>query len=209
MAQNMEAIVVCIDREMAEIAKANAKRKGRVDPNDLTERAGNGCPKDRVDSDGPDNWAGNKCSEMWSTKVPTRSGHGFSVETINKDVSSGDNFSVAVRRLGVPARTMTLRTRQQGRPSGHARLEQQLGGEDRAGVVCWQKPLGRTGIRQRHCRFFTRRCNKHRRRSVGQEADRRIAAPPCLKGLIGLSYERSSKKCKEAGGAQNDGMASP
>ena len=52
MARNVEAIAVCIDREMGEIAKANAKREGRVDPNNLTERAGDGHPKDRVDSDG-------------------------------------------------------------------------------------------------------------------------------------------------------------
>jgi hypothetical protein len=30
-----------------------------------------------------------------ATKVPTKSGHGFSVETVNKDVSSGDDFSLA------------------------------------------------------------------------------------------------------------------
>jgi hypothetical protein len=121
MAQNVEAIAVRIDRKMAEIAKANAKREGRVDLNNLTEWAGNGRPKDRVALDGPDDWAGNECPKMRSTKVPTRSGHGFSVETINKDVSSGENFSIAMeRRSGVPAWTMTLRTRQRERPSGHA-----------------------------------------------------------------------------------------
>jgi hypothetical protein len=152
----VEAIAVCIDRKMAEIPKANAKREGRVNLNDLTEWAGDGRPKDRVDSDGPDDRAGNECPKMRSTKVPTRSGHSFSVETVNKDVSSGDDFSVAMeRRSGVPARTMTLRTRWRERPSGHARLEQQLGGEDRAGVVSWQKPPGHTGIRRRHCRFLT------------------------------------------------------
>jgi hypothetical protein len=125
MAQNVEGIAVCIDRKMAKIAKANAKCKGWVDSNDLTERAGDGRPKDRVNLDGPDNRAGNKCPEMRSTKVPTRSGHGFSVETINKDVSSRNNFSIAMaRRLGVPARMMTSRTRRRERPSGHARLEQ-------------------------------------------------------------------------------------
>jgi hypothetical protein len=210
MTQNVEAIPICIDCKMVEIAKANAKHEGRVDPNDLTEQASDGRPKDRVDLHGPDNWAGNKCPKMRSTKVPTRSGHGFSVETVNKDVSSGDNFSVAMaRRSGVPARMMTSMTRQCERPSGHARLEQQLGGEDRASVVCWQKLPGRTGIRQRHCQFFTGWCNKRRWCSVGQEADGQVAVPPSLNGLVGLSYERSPKKCKEAGGAQDNGMASP
>jgi hypothetical protein len=209
MAQNVEAIAVCIDREMAEITKVNAKREGRVDPNDLMERAGNRRPKDRVNSDGPDDWAGNKCPEMRSTKVSTRSRHGFSVETVNKDVSSGDNFSVVMRRSGVPARTMTLKTKRWERPSGHTQLEQQLGEKERAGVVCWQKPSGRTGIRRRHCQFFTGRCNERRWCSIDQEADGQVAAPPSLKGLIRLSYERSPKKCKEAGGAQDDGMASP
>jgi hypothetical protein len=36
-AQGMEAIAILINHEMAEIAKGNAKRKGRVDPNDLKE----------------------------------------------------------------------------------------------------------------------------------------------------------------------------
>ncbi len=81
MAQNVEAIAVCIYRKMGEIAKANAKREGRVNLNNLTERADDGHPKDRVNLDGPDNWASNECPEMRSTKVPTRSGHGFSVET--------------------------------------------------------------------------------------------------------------------------------
>jgi hypothetical protein len=48
MAQNVEATAIRIDREMTKIAKANAKRKGRVDPNDLTEWVGDGRPKNRV-----------------------------------------------------------------------------------------------------------------------------------------------------------------
>ena len=57
--------------------------------------------------------------------------------------------------------------------------------------------------------FYTGWCNKRWRRSVGQEADGRVAAPPSLKGLVGLLYERSLKKCEEARGAQDNGMASP
>jgi hypothetical protein len=102
---------------MAEIAKANAKPKGRVNPNNPKERVGNGRPNKRVDSDGLDNQAGNRRPKTRSTKVPTKSGHGFSVETINKDVSSGDNFSLA---SGEEARTMSLTTRRRERPSGHA-----------------------------------------------------------------------------------------
>jgi hypothetical protein len=86
MAQNMKAIAVRIDREMAIIAKVNAKREGRVDPNNLMERASNRRPKDRVNADGPDNWACNGRPKMRSTKVPTKSGHSFSIETINKDI---------------------------------------------------------------------------------------------------------------------------
>ncbi len=50
----MEAIAVLINHEMAEIAKANAKREGQVDPNDQKEQAGNGRLKKRVNLDGPD-----------------------------------------------------------------------------------------------------------------------------------------------------------
>jgi hypothetical protein len=91
----VEAIAVLIDQEMAEIAKANAKHKGWVDPNNLKERAANGHPTERVNSDGPDDWAGNKRLKMRSTKVPTKSELGFSVKTVNKDVSSKDNFPAA------------------------------------------------------------------------------------------------------------------
>ncbi len=80
----MEAITVLINHEMAKIMEANAKREDRVNPNDLKERAGNGRPKERVNLDGLDDWAGEGHPEMRSTKVPTKSGHGFSVETIGE-----------------------------------------------------------------------------------------------------------------------------
>jgi hypothetical protein len=54
----VEAFAVLIGRKMAEIVKANAKRKGPVDPNNPKERTGNGHPNERVDLDGLDDWAG-------------------------------------------------------------------------------------------------------------------------------------------------------
>ncbi len=50
----MEAIAILINHQMVEIVKANAKRKGQVDPNDLKEQAGNRRLKKRVNLDGPD-----------------------------------------------------------------------------------------------------------------------------------------------------------
>jgi hypothetical protein len=85
--QGVEAIAILINHEMVEIAKANAKREGQVDPNNLKEQVGNGCLKKRVNLDGPDGRAGNGRPEMRSTKVPTKRGHSFSIKTVNKDVS--------------------------------------------------------------------------------------------------------------------------
>ncbi len=50
----MEVIAILINHEMVEIAKANAKREGQVDPNYLKEQAGDGRLKKRVNLDGPD-----------------------------------------------------------------------------------------------------------------------------------------------------------
>ncbi len=91
---------VRINCEVAKIAKADAKHKGRVDLNDPKEWAGDGHPKERVNLDGLDDWAGDGHPETRSTKVPTKSGHGFSVKTVDKDVSSGDNFSPREQRQG-------------------------------------------------------------------------------------------------------------
>ncbi len=91
----MEAIAILINHKMAEIAKANAKRGGQVDLNDLKEQAGDGRLKKRVNLDGPDNRAGDGHPKMKSTKVPTKRGHSFSVKTVNEDVSREDKFSVA------------------------------------------------------------------------------------------------------------------
>jgi hypothetical protein len=40
----MEALAVRVNHKMAEIAKANAKQKGRVNPDNPKERAGNRRP---------------------------------------------------------------------------------------------------------------------------------------------------------------------
>jgi hypothetical protein len=86
----VEAIAVLINHEMVEIAKANAKRKGRVDPSNLKEQAGDGRLKKRVNLDGLDDQAGNGHPKMRSTKVCTKREHRFSVKTVNEEVSRED-----------------------------------------------------------------------------------------------------------------------
>jgi hypothetical protein len=93
----MEAFAFRVDHERQKLQRQMPSARGRVDPNNPREQAGNKCPKKRVDSDSLDNWAGNGCLKMSSTKVPTKSGHGFSVKTVNKDASSGDNFPSQAR----------------------------------------------------------------------------------------------------------------
>ncbi len=118
-------------------------------------------------------------------RCPPRAGAASPSRPTTKMYQAGTiSPSRAEMRSRAPAQTTSLTTRRRERPSGHARLEQQLGEEDCAGVVCWQKPPGRTRIRRRCCRFFTGWCNKRRRLSVSQEADGRVAAPPSLNGLV-------------------------
>ncbi len=151
--------------------------------------------------DGPDDWAGEGHPEMRSTKVPTKSGHGFSVETIGESSQARTIFpSRAETRSGLLARMTTLTTRRRERPSEHTQMEQQRGEEDCAGVVCCQKPPGCTGIRRSCCRFFTGWCNKRQQRNVGQEANGWVAAPPSLNGLVRLVYERTQKSVKRPEG---------
>jgi hypothetical protein len=94
--------------------------RGRVNPNNPNERADNGRPKERVNSVGPDNRAGNRHLEMKSTKVLAKSWHGFSVKTVNKDVSSGDNFPLREKtRSRASAQRTSLTARWREQPSGH------------------------------------------------------------------------------------------
>jgi hypothetical protein len=146
-------------------------------------RAGNGHPKTR------------------STKVPTKSGHGFSIKTINKDVLSGDKFS---RASGDKARTTSLTMRRRERPSGHARLEQQQGEEDCAGVVCWQKPQGHTGISRRRCRFLPGGAWTTGGSALARRPTGRSQRHPASMALSDELYREESNKCKEAGGAQDN-----
>jgi hypothetical protein len=44
---------------------------------------GDGQPNKRVDSDGRDDQAGDRRPDTRSTKVPTKSKHSFSLETVN------------------------------------------------------------------------------------------------------------------------------
>ncbi len=113
--QGMEAFAFCVDRERRKLQRQMPSARGQDDPNHPKERAGNGRPKERVNLDSPDNWSGNGCLKTRSTKVPTKSGHGFSVKTVNKDISTGDNFSSRARSRAL-ARTASLTTRRQSGP---------------------------------------------------------------------------------------------
>ena len=84
--QGMEAFAFRVDRERQKLQRQTPSVRGRVNPNNQKERAGDGRPKERVNSDSPDNWAGNGRLKTRSTKVPSKSGHGFSNMTINKGV---------------------------------------------------------------------------------------------------------------------------
>ncbi len=187
----MEAFAIRINRKMAEILKANAKRKGRANPKDPKERAGNGCPNDRVNLNGLDDWTGNRCPKTRSTKVPTKSRHGFSVKTINKDISSGDNFSLVSGdevasagtddKLDNKAARAALRTHPTGAVAGGRRLCR----------CCLLPETPRTyQDTPEALPVFTGRYNKCWRLSVSQEADAWVAVPPSLNGLVGQIVQR-------------------
>jgi hypothetical protein len=95
--QGMEAFAFHVNRERRKLQRQTPSVRGRVNPNNQKERAGDGRPKERVNSDSPDNCAGNGRLKTRSTKVPTKSGHGFSVETVNKDITRGENFPLRAR----------------------------------------------------------------------------------------------------------------
>ncbi len=128
--QGVEAFAFRVDRERRKLQRQTPSAKAQVDPNRPKERAGDGCPKERVDSYSPDNRASNGCLKTRSTKVPTKSRHGFSVETVNKYILSRDNFPLQEKtRLQALAQMTSLTTRQREQPSGHTKgpLQQEMG----------------------------------------------------------------------------------
>jgi hypothetical protein len=199
--QGVEAIAILINHKMVEIAKANAKRKGQVDPNNLKEQAGDGRLKKRVNLDSPDGQASNGRPKMRSTKVPTKRGHSFSVKIVNEDVSREKKISVASRD-------------KVGSAGMDANLE-----DEAAGAALRTGPNGAAAWGRRLCRccvlsetprtyrdtpevlpFFTGWCNKRQWCSVTQEADRRVAVPPSLNGLVRRLYARNPKYVKRPEG---------
>ncbi len=118
--QGVEAFPFCIDCKRRKLQRQTPSARGQVDPNNPKEQAGDGRPKERVNSDSPDNWTSDGHLKTRSTKVPTKSGHGFSVESINKDASRKDDFP-SPARLQALAWTMSSMVRRQKRPSGHTK----------------------------------------------------------------------------------------
>ncbi len=106
--QDVEAFAFRVDRERRKLQKQTPSARGRVDPNNLKEQTGDRHPKERVESDSPDDRAGNKRLKTSSTKMPTKSVHGFSVETVNKDVSSRDNFPLQARSQALARTTSSM-----------------------------------------------------------------------------------------------------
>jgi hypothetical protein len=124
--RGVEAFPFRVNHQRQKLQRRTPSARGWVDPNNPKERAGDRCPKERVDLDSPDNWAGNEHLKTRSTKVSTKSGYGFSVEAVNKDVLSGDNFSSQTRLQASAWRTSST-TRQRERPSGHTEGPPQQG----------------------------------------------------------------------------------
>jgi hypothetical protein len=107
-------------------------------------------------------------------------------------------------RLQAPARTTSSTTRRRERPSGHTRLEQWLGEEDCAGVVCCQKPPGHTRIRRRHCRFLLGGTTSAGGSASARRPTRGLQCHPASMALSDKLYREESNRCKENGGAQDD-----
>jgi hypothetical protein len=79
----MEAFPFRVNCERRKLQRQTPSARGQVDPNNPKEQTGDRHPKERVDSNSPDNWAGNGRLKTRSTKVPTKSRHGFSVKTVS------------------------------------------------------------------------------------------------------------------------------
>jgi hypothetical protein len=110
---------------------------------------------------------------MKSTKVPTKSWHGFSVETVNEDISSRDNFPPGEKtRLQASAQRTSLTARRRERPSGHTEgppqhgmgrqpaqkcladdiLGQEANKEASCGSKVWRHSPSTSTVRGRNCK---------------------------------------------------------
>jgi hypothetical protein len=165
------------------------------------------CPKERVNLDGLDDQAGNGGPKMRSTKVPTKSNSASQSRPNNKDVSSGDDVSLAGRdevvstgtdnKLDDEAAGATLMTRLTGAAAEGRRLCRSLfvGRNPQdvpgyAGGTAGLLPGGATNAGS----------SASARRLMGGSQ----RPPPALMATSDESYREESNRCKEAGGVQDN-----
>jgi hypothetical protein len=164
-----------------------------------------GCPNERVDLDGRDDQANNGRPETRSTKVPTKSGLGFSVEAVNKDVSSGDDVSFAGGDAGqAPAWTTSSMTRRWSGP--HDTPDWSSGGGKKTvpELFVGRHPQEIPGYAGGAAGFLLGGAMS----TGGSVSARRptggLQRPSASMALSDKLYREESKKCKEAGGAQEN-----